>query len=208
MRKSAVFIALFWVVTSACKRQDAADSAITSGKINTISVIIDDQLWNGQVGDSIRNTFAAPVLGLPQEEPLFDINQFPVKLLEGFVTTTRNILVVKKAKTTSYELVENEYATPQNSLFYSGSHSAKCAGYHPKNATNRNCRKPTDNGHFAHFYARAQEKIWSRHSFAHRLHVSHEKQEVFVVQKRNYQWQLELISLSSAVSSGKNYQPH
>jgi hypothetical protein len=40
--------------------------------------------------------------------------------LEGFVTTTRNILVVKKAKTTSYELVENEYATPQNVFHISG----------------------------------------------------------------------------------------
>jgi hypothetical protein len=120
MRKLAVFIALFWVVTSACTRKAPADSATTSGKINTISVIIDDQLWNGQVGDSIRNTFAAPVLGLPQEEPLFDINQYPVKLLEGFVTSTRNILVVKKAKTNAYELVENEYATPQNVFHISG----------------------------------------------------------------------------------------
>lgn len=120
MRKLAVFIALFWVVTSACKRQDTADLLPTSGKINTISVIIDDQLWNGQVGDSIRNTFAAPVLGLPQEEPQFDINQFPIKLLEGFVTTTRNIVVVKKAKTTTYELIENEYATPQNVFHISG----------------------------------------------------------------------------------------
>jgi hypothetical protein len=29
-----------------------------------------DQLWN-EVGDSIRNKFASPVLGLPQEEPIF-----------------------------------------------------------------------------------------------------------------------------------------
>ena len=32
--------------------------------INTIAVIIDDQLWKGEVGDSIRNKFASPVLGL------------------------------------------------------------------------------------------------------------------------------------------------
>jgi hypothetical protein len=31
-----------------------------------------------------------------QEEPLFNINQYPVKLLEGFMTDTRAIIVVKK----------------------------------------------------------------------------------------------------------------
>ena len=49
--------------------------------INTIAVIIDDQLWKGEVGDSIRNKFASPVIGLPEEEPLFTINQFPIQLL-------------------------------------------------------------------------------------------------------------------------------
>jgi hypothetical protein len=36
------------------------------GKVNNISVIIDEQ-WNGEIGDSIRNKFASPVIGLPQE---------------------------------------------------------------------------------------------------------------------------------------------
>ena len=119
MKIIAVSAVLFWVGFVSCKRQDSTPID-ASGKINTISVIIDDQLWNGQVGDSIRNIYAAPVLGLPQEEPLFDINQFPVKLLEGYVTTTRNILVVKKAKTTSFEQIENEYALPQNVFHITG----------------------------------------------------------------------------------------
>ncbi len=120
MKKIAVFVALFFVGVTACKRKELTQKEPSSGKINAISVIIDDQLWNGQVGDSIRNTFAAPVLGLPQEEPLFDINQYPVKLLEGFATTTRNILVVKKEKQTTFEQVENEYVSPQNVFHISG----------------------------------------------------------------------------------------
>lgn len=120
MKKTAVLAAFLLLALVSCKQATDEPKESTSGKINTISVIIDDQLWNGQVGDSIRNTFAAPVLGLPQEEPIFDINQFPVKLLEGFVTTTRNILVVKKADKTSFELVENEYASPQNVFHISG----------------------------------------------------------------------------------------
>ncbi|MFD0777730.1 DUF4837 family protein [Flavobacterium myungsuense] len=89
-----LFISILFL---SCTKKHDKETEKTTGKINTISVIIDDQLWNGEVGDSIRNKFAAPVLGLPKEEPLFNINQYPVKLLEGFVTKTRNSVVIKKS---------------------------------------------------------------------------------------------------------------
>ena len=92
----------------------------TTGKINTISVIIDDQLWNGEVGDSIRNKFASPVIGLPQEEPLFTINQYPIRLLEGFMTDNRTIIVVKKGDENKFEIKKNQYASPQNVFHISG----------------------------------------------------------------------------------------
>jgi hypothetical protein len=92
----------------------------TTGKINVISVIIDDQLWNGEVGDSIRNKFASPVIGLPQEEPLFTINQYPIKLLEGFMTDNRTIIVVKKGDENKFEIKKNQYASPQNVFHISG----------------------------------------------------------------------------------------
>lgn len=90
------------------------------GKINTISVIIDDQLWNGEVGDRIRSKFASPVIGLPQEEPLFTINQYPAKLMEGFMTDSRTIIVVKKENTNQFVINKNQYAAPQNVFHISG----------------------------------------------------------------------------------------
>ena len=86
-----------------------------SGKPNTISIIIDDQLWYGEVGDSIRNKFASPVWGLTQEEPLFTINQYPARLLEGFVTDSRSIIVVKKAATDKFEIIRSK-ALPHNTF--------------------------------------------------------------------------------------------
>ena len=97
---------------------------VTSGKINTISIIIDDQLWNGDIGDSIRNKFASPVIGLPQEEPLFNINQYPAKLLEGFMTDTRSIIVVKKSTENKFEIHKDQYAAPQNVFHISGKTAA------------------------------------------------------------------------------------
>jgi hypothetical protein len=106
----------------------------TSGKINTISVIIDDPLWNGEIGDSIRNKFASPVIGLPQEEPLFTINQYPVKLLEGFATDSRTIIVVKKGTKNSFEINKNQYASPQNVFHISGKTSSAIIDTIEKNA--------------------------------------------------------------------------
>jgi Domain of unknown function (DUF4837) len=120
MKKALFFALLFSIFFLSCIRKEDSKIAKTSGKINSISVIIDDPLWNGEIGDSIRNKFASPVIGLPQEEPLFTINQFPVKLLEGYMTNSRNIIVIKKEAKNNFQIVANEYASPQNVIHISG----------------------------------------------------------------------------------------
>ena len=120
MHKTYFFLFFVVITLFSCQKENNSVPRKTSGKINTISVIIEDQLWNGEVGDSIRNKFAAPVIGLPQEEPLFNINQYPVKLLEGFMTDTRAIIVIKKAVEKKFEIKINQYASPQNVFHISG----------------------------------------------------------------------------------------
>jgi hypothetical protein len=114
---------LFFFVTFfffSCHQKSQTQLRSATGKINTISVIIDDQLWNGEVGDSIRNKFASPVIGLPDEEPLFTINQYPAKLMEGFVTDSRIIIVVKKENKNEFSCLINQYASPQKVFHISG----------------------------------------------------------------------------------------
>lgn len=117
-----------------CEKKNDNLPRKTTGKINTISVIIDDQLWNGEVGDSIRNKFASPVIGLPQEEPLFSINQYPIKLLEGFMTDNRAIIVVKKGDENKFEIKKNKYASPQNVFHISGKTGTNIVEILEKNA--------------------------------------------------------------------------
>lgn len=115
------FLLLFSIIFFfSCQKKTDATIRKATGKINTISVIIDDLLWNGEVGDSIRNKFASPVIGLPEEEPLFTINQYPAKLMEGFITDSRIIIVVKKGDRKEFSLTKNKYATPQNVFHISG----------------------------------------------------------------------------------------
>jgi hypothetical protein len=114
MNKTHFLLVLIPFLLISCLKTEKQPEPV-SGKTNTISVIIDDQLWYGEVGDSIRNKFAAPVWGLTQEEPLFTINQYPARLLEGFVTDSRSIIVVKKAATDKFEIIRSK-ALPHNTF--------------------------------------------------------------------------------------------
>jgi hypothetical protein len=48
MNKSYFLILLILVSVFSCKEE--TNAIRTTGKVNNISVIIDDQLWNGEIG--------------------------------------------------------------------------------------------------------------------------------------------------------------
>lgn len=120
MNKAFFLFFLTTILITSCNTKEVKSVNETSGKTNEVSVIIDDELWNGEVGDSMRNKFASPVLGLPQEEPVFTLNQYPVKLLGGFMTNSRNIILVKKEAKSQFRIENNEFANPQIVVHISG----------------------------------------------------------------------------------------
>ena len=119
MNKTFILVLLGTLFFSCSKKNENA-TLPSSGKINSISVVIDDKLWYGVIGDSIRNKFAKAVDGLPKEEPLFDINQYPTHLMEGFMTKSRTIIVIKKTSENFFSVNRNQYAKPQNVFHISG----------------------------------------------------------------------------------------
>ncbi|MFT7334494.1 MAG: hypothetical protein ACI9M1_000377 [Porticoccaceae bacterium] len=124
MSKTFFLFLLIPLMFFSCKKKNDDLPRKTNGKVNSISVVIDDQLWNGEIGDSIRNKFASAVIGLPQEEPLFTINQYPVKIMEGFMTDNRNIIVVKKGDKNNFFIKNDQYAAPQNVFHITGKTAA------------------------------------------------------------------------------------
>jgi len=134
-KKLILFLSFSFLIVS-CKKQVDNLPRRATGKINSISIIIEDQLWNGDIGDSVRNKFASPVLGLPQEEPLFTINQYPAKLMEGFMTDSRTIIVIKKENKNEFVLIKNQYASPQNVFHISGKTNEDILRILEKNASN------------------------------------------------------------------------
>jgi hypothetical protein len=114
------FFSFLTLLFFSCAKKKENGIQSSKGKINTISVVIDNQLWNGTIGDSIPNKFANPVEGLSKEEPQFNINQYPIQVMEGFVTKSRTIMVVKIGSKNYFGIYKNHYASPQNVIHITG----------------------------------------------------------------------------------------
>lgn len=127
-----VFLAILSLVLVSCKQQPEMEAKPTS-PINSLAIAINDQLWTGEIGDSLRKKFAAPVDGLPQEEPLFTIQQFPIKLFDTHKNQNTNLILIKKEEKSRYKLVKNKYLKPQNLVVISGNSIPEILNYIEQN---------------------------------------------------------------------------
>jgi len=96
MYKTLFFVSAFLLMLSSCngeKKQQLLSES--SGNLNNLSVVLSNDMWQGKVGEAIRATMAAPVDGLPQEEPLFHLSQIPPQVFSGFVTKNRTVLKIE-----------------------------------------------------------------------------------------------------------------
>ena len=83
------------------------------GAINSVTVVIENDLWKGEVGDKIREHFASPAIGLTWDEPIFTLNQAPKKVFTGAIRNTRSIIYVALDTLNVAGIKTDMYATPQ-----------------------------------------------------------------------------------------------
>ncbi len=93
--------------------RDASLVPKSVGNINSLQVVVDNELWNNEVGEAIREHFAAPAYGLPQDEPMFSINQMPTNAYAGFARKYRLVLYVALADEKTATIASDQYAKPQ-----------------------------------------------------------------------------------------------
>lgn len=84
------------------------------GKYNHLTLIMNDSLWIGSAGDSIRKYLAASIDGLSPEEPQFDIVQFSPRIFVDKNRLSRNIIVFSDKSNCLFTLERSKYASPQN----------------------------------------------------------------------------------------------
>jgi hypothetical protein len=118
MRIFKAFLAVLILVS--CDKDVKNFKPQSSGRINSISVIIDKPSWDGKIGDAIRDKYASEFIGLPQVEEAFTLNYIPYEAFTGFGRTARNVIYINKKKQDKPRMIRDRYARPQLFLEVSG----------------------------------------------------------------------------------------
>ena len=112
MKKTAIAL-FFLIIALSCSDNQQKLLPASSGNINNISVVTNDELWEGTVGEVIRENFGRPIYGLPQIEPIFSLSHIPSKVFSGFATKSRTILKIDVSENEGVFNFKNTYASPQ-----------------------------------------------------------------------------------------------
>lgn len=93
----------------------------SNGNLNSISVVVDNVLWEDNVGENIRKIFAAPLNGLPTEEPMYNVRQIPTQVFDGFAARSRIVLKIEKGNVAATtKIVHEAFAKPQTVVIVGG----------------------------------------------------------------------------------------
>ena len=87
---------------------------------NSVTVLIPISLWNGKVGEKIREKFAAPIVGLHDCEAVFTLLPIHTNYFPSNAKVSRNILIISSSFKTQTTHVKNKYAQNQNIYLIQG----------------------------------------------------------------------------------------
>lgn len=108
-------IVIAFLAISSCKKETKNKRYLppSTGAINSLMVVMENNLWKGEVGDKVREIFADRVLAVPQSEATFSLTQIPHKVFSGSVSHSRSVLYIQKDSLSIGHVKSNVYAIPQ-----------------------------------------------------------------------------------------------
>jgi len=122
--RNYIYILFLSIITVSCNEKSVRinDSA---GRLNDILVVVDNNTWDGSVGDSIRAVLARPVDGIVREEPMFTLNQVKPESFSGMLRKSRNYLFIQKSDSAGVSIRKDKYARPQLGVIVRGNNASE-----------------------------------------------------------------------------------
>jgi len=84
-----------------------------TGAINEVVIVIDEPIWEGASGDSLRQSLSTEVPGISWSEPLFDVIQINSTAFSRIFKTHRNLVIVQKGQQSKVYFDTKTYAQNQ-----------------------------------------------------------------------------------------------
>ncbi|NER18896.1 DUF4837 family protein [Spongiivirga citrea] len=126
MKKIGLAVLSLIICSGCVSKTDKKDLLPNSyGRMGSLAVVIENDLWKGKVGDVVRDIFAAEAIGLPQVEPVFSILQMPSSAFTGYTKNYRNALIIKKGENVTFGISEDKNASPQKLVYVIDTTEAK-----------------------------------------------------------------------------------
>jgi len=115
MQKLGTLLLLAMLALVSCKENSKNKRFLppSTGSENSLMVVMDNELWRGDIGDKVRELFARPALGLMPEQPILSITQIPPQVFSGAVTHSRSVLYIQQDSLAIAHIKSNVYAQPQ-----------------------------------------------------------------------------------------------
>ncbi len=122
-----IFLLVFASAIS-CKETTKGLRPVVTGSSGELLILINDELWESAIGDTLKSILADTHIGLPQDEPLFNLIHIPQKAFSSLFRTHRSILDLRVAGQVSENKVSiyNErYAKTQSMMKIEATNSKK-----------------------------------------------------------------------------------
>lgn len=105
------FICLIFFSCSSDKSSSVLPSY--TGAVNEVVLVIDDQLWAGEAGLLLKESFQAPIQGISWKESSLDVVQIPNQAMSRLFETHRNLVLVEKGNFSKFVSGSNLYSEGQ-----------------------------------------------------------------------------------------------
>ena len=120
--KKNFLIILSWMLFISCQ-SDSSKAYVpeSNGNINSLTVVMNNSLWEGSLGSNIKKYLMEPYEGLPFDEPKYDLYYIQPSIFKGFARSSRNIIVFRKdTSDQGFKLIKNLWARPQITALITG----------------------------------------------------------------------------------------
>lgn len=108
---------LLVLINSGCKNStNPTTKRNITGRAGELLVVVSKENWESETGKYIHDYFSQPQVGLPQNEPVFTVNDVPVEAFKDIFKSTRNLLITDISKDVEKDEVvfkNDVYAYPQ-----------------------------------------------------------------------------------------------
>ncbi len=95
MKQTILLFLLISFLFNSCKTAPDSNKPAPSGAAGVMIIVMNDKVKKTDSGKKLWDMMVQPMIGLPQEEPMFDVSVIPHRAFTDFMKTYRNIISVE-----------------------------------------------------------------------------------------------------------------